>query len=198
MRGCAGGPEADPQRLLFRDRDAINQLALPEDVSRAEAAFIEHELGVDVGRMVGEHPPHALVAACLFIAAGEHNDVPLRREADFLERDHGHQVHDPDALHVECAPAPDKAVLHLARKRIHAPPGFPVHRHDIEMVQQQQRFFGFVSSGDARDKVDELAIAGVIELDGDAYGFEFPFHELGGGLGVGRRVDARDLDIALQ
>ena len=57
----------------------------------------------------------------LFVAVPDEDDVTIELNARSLQRDHGHEMHDAFALHVERAASPYVAVLHDSREWINTP-----------------------------------------------------------------------------
>src|SRR5947208_11667491 len=49
VAGNALSAHSEPDELLFRDGDAVYELSGSEEIAAAEAAFVDHVFGIDLG-----------------------------------------------------------------------------------------------------------------------------------------------------
>src|SRR5207253_8100870 len=74
----------------------------------------------------------------LIILSREKDEVPFQRDMRALQNEHGHELRDCLALHIERAAPPDVAVLDHATEWVHA----PVLRrceHDVHVIEKDHR-----------------------------------------------------------
>ena len=108
--GHAFGADLQPDDLLLGDRDAVYELARREQVAAAEAPFVDHVFGIELGVMVRDHPPRAHRAADFLVGLGEQDDVAIERHALALQPQKRQELRDAHAFHVHRAAAPQYAV----------------------------------------------------------------------------------------
>src|SRR5207248_10713522 len=95
-----------PRSTLFPYTTLFRSLAGREQIGAADAAFVDHVLGIELRVMIRDHPARAHRAADLFVRLGEQDDVARQRNALTLQFEEGEDVRHALSLHVESAARP--------------------------------------------------------------------------------------------
>ena len=131
----------------------------------------------------------------LFICVADEDDVACQGSARPFECDHGHQLSDAVALHVDCAAAPDVTVLDHSRKRLNRP-RCRIHRHYIDVMHERDRLLAAVT---AQARVEVRAVRSelgrVQYLRFDPFAIENRLQEPGAENFVARRVGGVDAQV---
>ena len=141
---------------------------------------------------------HAVLAAFLFVGDGEEVDVPPVGDVVAADEEHGDELHNAHALHVDGAAPPDDAVLHQAGERLFFP-AIPLDGHDVGVVEEDQRPRRTVAgeAGEHTDAALRCLVRGVVEGDViDALGPQQVGEEAGGRLFVAGGVGGIDGQVA--
>ena len=183
--------ETHPVRHLLGDADAV-VLGEPLRADPVVSSLVQQKLRVAQQPRLLPGEPLRPAGIGLLVGVRHQDDVPRERHAPALEGDHGHQLHDRRALHVQRPPAPHRAVLGLACPGID-PPGRVGRRHHVDMAQQHDGSLAPV----ARQPRVEIAPAGggLEDLRGDPLAGQHLLEPAGARGLVARRVHGSDPEV---
>ena len=101
VAGNPFGAQLQPDDLLLGDGDPVDKLAGRKQVAAAEAAFVDHVLGVELRVVIGDHPARAEGAADLLVGFGEQNHVARERHPLTLQPEERQDLRYRLTLHVD-------------------------------------------------------------------------------------------------